>query len=73
MENGEWIEHDGKGMPVDGETMVQVRYRDGLEGSILRADFLDDENPARSNWWYSEVGPYEDITHYRIVSEEQAK
>lgn len=26
-----WIEHDGKGMPVDGETEIEVMYADGIK------------------------------------------
>lgn len=27
----EWIDHDGKGMPVDGDTIVSIRIRSGEE------------------------------------------
>jgi hypothetical protein len=29
--HADWIEHDGKGMPVDGETLVQFRNAIGEE------------------------------------------
>lgn len=68
MENGEWIEHDGKGMPVGGDTRVEVRFRDGFEGSITNAVYWDDGERQYSNWWDSSISPKVDITHYRIVS-----
>lgn len=52
-----WIKHDGKGMPVDGETRVQIICSDGFSGS---------DNAGEWNGW-DWVG-YPDITHYRIVS-----
>lgn len=53
-----WIEHDGKGMPVDGETRVWVRFRSGIE-----------DGPSRSKaWCWNECGAGT-VTHYRIVDE----
>lgn len=51
-----WIEHDGKGMPVDGETVVDVRFRDGETGGEACAGYL----------LWDECGPGT-ITRYRIV------
>ena len=52
-----WIEHDGKGMPVDEETRVEVRLRDGKEGPCPAYQLF---------WWECDNGT---ITHYRIVDE----
>lgn len=53
-----WIKHDGKGMPVDGETLVHVRFFDGSENY----------SPCPAiEWDWGEDGPKR-ITHYRIVS-----
>lgn len=64
----EWIEHDGKGMPVGGNTRVDVRW-----ASESRPDALDnlailwDTEPQE---WVDdpddETG-FRKITHYRIV------
>lgn len=34
-QTSEWIEHDGKGMPVGIDDVVQRKYRDGLVGKWL--------------------------------------
>lgn len=54
-----WIEHDGKGMPVDGETRVWVRFRDGVEVCFTS---------LASEWGWGGEGT-DTITHYRIVDE----
>lgn len=47
-----WIEHDGKGMPVDGDTIVAIRCRDGVEFmSHPASDFLGDGNGSKGDWW----------------------
>lgn len=50
-----WVEHDGKGMPVDGETMVEVRCRNGHTHSIY---------PAKE-WDWGILGDAT-IAHYRV-------
>lgn len=60
-----WIEHDGKGMPVDGETLVNVRLRDGIE--------FDDGQTLASDWglcWRHDPEHRNDIIAYRIVKGE---
>ncbi len=32
-----WIKHDGKGMPVDGDTLVFIRQRCGFESTRVTA------------------------------------
>lgn len=54
-----WIEHDGKGMPVDGGTWVWVRFRDGVQVHF---------KSLASEWGWGEDGSGT-ITHYRIVDE----
>lgn len=61
-QTSEWIEHDGKGMPVDGDTIVCIRMRDG------------DETPASWNtaaeewiWTWGERDRTGDIIAYRVV------
>lgn len=64
---GEWIEHDGKGMPIDPEQRAMVKFRDGK---------IDDVNPAkakfwssgRHDWWAHEGDRNRNIIAYRIVT-----
>lgn len=67
----DWIDHDGKEMPVDGAALVGVRMRDGTEtpaGMFFPA----------SGWkwrWEDEAAPEAnkagDIIAYRIQEPEQ--
>ena len=62
---GEWIEHDGKGCPVAGNTIVQTRLQlfPKLIGDPVFAD-------ACSGWLHQPgEGLY--ISHYRIVGPQQ--
>lgn len=68
----EWIKHDGKGMPVDGDTRVDVRW-----AHEEREDDLD--SPA-SLWniypfeWVDDPldkSGYCRITHYRIIDNKE--
>lgn len=72
-EFGPWIEHDGSGMPVDGGTLVCVKFKDGdasFEECQLPAScwhFLYSESD--SNWVAS--GTEDDdalIVSYRIAT-----
>lgn len=57
---GEWIQHDGKGMPVPVDTIVQVQHGDGwISQHPVRASVL--------RWAASHAhgGKY-DIVAYRI-------
>lgn len=56
----EWIEHDGKGMPVDAETKVIVRFRNGIE---------EDETDAWDAclWEWENYGDGSDIVAYRVI------
>ena len=58
-----WIEHDGKGMPVDGETVVDVQLRD-IRGSMKEGPYS-----ARTWGWAWKGRSLGTITHYRIVDE----
>lgn len=62
----EWIEHDGGECPVDGETLVDVKLKDGAILLITKASDL--------RWkWVTEpyMNKYNDIIAYRL-SKEQA-
>lgn len=66
LEAAEWIEHDGKGMPVDGATTVFVKLRTGwIDWRHTRADYWHDEDPLSSNWVHQNRTPA-DIVAYLI-------
>ncbi|MAF05937.1 MULTISPECIES: hypothetical protein [unclassified Herbaspirillum] len=60
----EWIEWKGGECPVDGETIVQVGFRDGIEMQGERADFWD--------WSHARRRSFADIVAYRVVKEKEA-
>lgn len=57
-----WIEHDGKGMPVDSGTIVNCKFRDGDECGGYRAGFWHESN----SWWVHRGDP-DDIVAYRVL------
>lgn len=64
-----WIIHDGKGMPVDPEAKVIVRFRDGSEedeGDAESACCWGDGGYS-SNWNHSDISLH-DIIAYRLVT-----
>lgn len=72
---GEWIEHDGKGMPVDGESYVHVRFRDGSADEPVipffeadKAKYWDDDNPLLNNWLWGSCDLDSEIVAYRVVA-----
>lgn len=67
----EWIEHDGKGMPVDGETIVRVRWGDGCEEPLDNANWTAaawHEPETSSNWTCHEYSPDVAIVAYQIAT-----
>jgi hypothetical protein len=58
----EWIEHDGKGIPVDGETLVLVRFWGGEESIVPNRASV-----AGECWKKSTMFPESTITHYRLA------
>lgn len=63
----EWIEHSGDGMPVPGDTRVEVRFRDGdiLTGT---AALWNSEGDDGTNWRFLKSDPDFDIVAYRIIT-----
>jgi len=58
-----WIAHDGSGMPVDGDTRVTVKCRDGYIDGPNTAIYFDDGD----SWWNSADCSYNDvIVAYKI-------
>lgn len=69
----EWIEHDGKDMPVPGDTRVIVRFRDGEqedEGDDSPASYwhFNEIFTVGSNWVWCGEPHNSNIVAYRIVS-----
>lgn len=63
---GNWIAHDGQGMPVSGDTLVYTRHSNGFDDlNPTRADFWHDENKHCSHWHDTGDGLY--IEAYKVV------
>jgi len=58
-----WIAHDGKGMPVSGETYVATAFRDGTKDPCKLAGFWAN---GSENWWFHRNCDY-DILAYKIA------
>lgn len=70
MSAGEWIKHDGKGMPVAGDVMVLCRFNDGYDEELhglppIRADFWLDDSLEGSNW---SCGDDDGIAEYKVIA-----
>ena len=65
----EWIEHDGKGMPVSPDTKVIVRFRDGDEETEDLAATAASWGAGRGSNWSHEFPGGSDIVAYHIVSQ----
>ena len=63
MSAGEWIAHDGKGMPVAGDVMVDVLMR-----WETFDDFESDPGYALDFIWAHDGGKAFEITHYKVVA-----
>lgn len=65
-----WIEHDGKGMPVDGETLVHVRFPDGYEDTVSTEGEALQPSPANywsTSWSWTNTTPLNvEIIAYRV-------
>jgi hypothetical protein len=61
----DWIEHHGKGYPdLPMDTLVQVRFADGLTG----CHDTDTVKHWEANWVHGNPKYHADITHYRVVA-----
>lgn len=61
--SSEWIEHDGSGIPVTEETLVDFKRRCDIEPDAL---WRPEEFRAGDLRW-SHIGSSRDIVAYRIV------
>lgn len=67
-QTSEWIEHDGKGMPVDGDTEVEVRFPDGFVASAVSASYWHGRTDEASSWVVPRWGNRgARISAYRVV------
>ncbi|MDO6966966.1 hypothetical protein [Rhizobium alvei] len=62
---GPWIKHDGKGMPVDGDTLVEVKYENGNVDKPCEAEIHD----LLDSWGPEPMVVVLSISEYRIVNE----
>jgi len=58
-----WIVHNGKGMPVNAEDIVDFKFRDEVVMRNIRAGLYHDEEESDSNWFHD--GENHDIVAYR--------
>lgn len=66
-QNSGWVEHDGKGMPVDGGTLVDIRFDDGDVNFAVKASELTlDYAGVPDDWWKHEGCEGEHIVAYRL-------
>lgn len=64
-----WIDHDGKGMPVEASTVVKVKFRDGVFSFVdMEArEWGPDTISQRDFWVFGDDQPLADIIAYRVV------
>jgi hypothetical protein len=62
----DWIDHDGKGLPVDVDEKVELRFRDG-DTRVGRAGFWHSDGDEGTQWVFDESDPDYDIIAYRVV------
>lgn len=72
----EWIKHDGKGMPVDGDTLVDVLHADSTPTlRIFAREAINDDDRYGFDWWSHrdtmKGHEYGYITHYRIIDNKE--
>jgi hypothetical protein len=65
-----WYDHDGTGMPVAGEVIVQVRAREGDE-DLSDDDLFAEAAEVYVGWeWPAGSDAAEDIVSYRVAPED---
>jgi hypothetical protein len=62
--NTEWQPHDGTGMPVDGFTLVTVRFRNDRIDKGFRANWYAGWAGTHDHW--AREGGDRDIVAYRV-------
>lgn len=68
----EWIEHDGKSIPIDKNVKVIVRFRDGTDEELTGASasfagYWHNEYHWPSSNWCHEEPCGADIVTYKVV------
>ena len=67
-EGGEWIKHDGKGMPVGEDDRVVVLFPDAFAAPEIRAGYWHGKTEECSSWlWPNGVPTKSRIIAYRVV------
>lgn len=57
----DWIKHDGKGCPVDGDVLVLIQYRDGGIDADVAVYF------SLRNFWKHKNSGF-DIIAYQVIT-----
>lgn len=66
MTAADYTLHDGKSMPLAGDTLVKVKFRDGRGPALAtKADWWDGTGSAHSCWIHD--GSNSDIIAYRVI------
>jgi len=68
----DWIDHDGGSCPLPPETLVQVRFRDGMysvQQPGATAGYWDGYGSACGSCWQHDLGGPDgsDIVAYRVL------
>lgn len=66
----DWIEHDGKSIPVDADTLVYVKFRDGkssVNPDPVMASWWHGSGGVASCWLHNDHNCNADIVAYRVV------
>ncbi len=68
MAMSEWIEHDGKSVPVSPETKVLIKSRDGYETkNPMAASWFDHADINLSDWRWPSMHEGNEIVSYRVT------
>ncbi len=67
----EWLEHDGKGMPVKPHVEVDVRYRDGDEDFGILARSCGPFADGDDCWWSWDGDRMTNVTHWRLHASDE--
>lgn len=65
-----WIKHDGRGLPIEGSTIVFVRWRDGKDDSHeAQGETAESWTRGKCNWWLWSEGSKNalDIVAFKIA------
>lgn len=68
-EKNEWIEHYGDRCPVEGRTLLDVRYRCGAEQRVRALWATPEWRNGEQRFWATSDRHPNDIIAYRVVQQ----